>query len=101
MSYRAFKRLLGETSLERKCRFLFGAAVLVLLTLSLWLYTYRAEYIARHQTTLTAKLLVAPAVTDRHLKILQAKNDPDMQDEKLQKTFSLDKNQYYFLTENH
>ena len=25
MSYRAFKRLLGETSLERKCRFLFGA----------------------------------------------------------------------------
>ena len=26
MSYRAFKRLLGETSLERKCRFLFGTA---------------------------------------------------------------------------
>ena len=29
MSYRAFKRLLGETSLERKCRFLFGAFILV------------------------------------------------------------------------
>ena len=29
MSYRAFKRLLGETSLERKCRFLFGAFILL------------------------------------------------------------------------
>ena len=28
MSYRAFKRLLGETSLERKCRWLLGAGVL-------------------------------------------------------------------------
>ena len=32
MSYRAFKRLLGETSLERKCRFLFGAGTLLLIT---------------------------------------------------------------------
>ena len=31
MSYRAFKHLLGETSLERKCRFLFGAGILLLL----------------------------------------------------------------------
>ena len=39
MSYRAFKRLLGETSLERKCRFLFGSGVIVLVTLSFWLYS--------------------------------------------------------------
>ncbi len=31
MSYRTFKRVLGETSLERKCRFLFGASLLVLI----------------------------------------------------------------------
>ena len=100
MSYRAFKRLLGETSLERKCRFLFGAAVLVLLTLSLWIYAYRAEYIARHQIAANAKLLVKPALADRHLPFFQAKDDPALQGEKLQKTFSLEKNQYYFLTEN-
>ena len=29
MSYRAFKRLLGETSLERKCRFLLGGFILL------------------------------------------------------------------------
>jgi hypothetical protein len=32
MSYRTFKRLLGETSLERKCRFLFGGGLLLLVS---------------------------------------------------------------------
>ena len=35
MSYRAFKRLLGETSLERKCRWLLGAGVLLVPNLPL------------------------------------------------------------------
>ena len=35
MSYRTFKHLLGETSLERKCRFIFGGGILLLVT---WLY---------------------------------------------------------------
>ena len=30
MSYRTIKRLLGETSLERKCRLLFGGGLLLL-----------------------------------------------------------------------
>jgi signal transduction histidine kinase len=34
MSYRTFKRVLGETSLERKCRWWFGLSLVVLLTLS-------------------------------------------------------------------
>lgn len=38
MSYRSFKRVLGETSLERKCRFLFGACLLLLITSSFWLF---------------------------------------------------------------
>ena len=32
VSYRTFKHLLGETSLERKCRFIFGGGILVLVT---------------------------------------------------------------------
>src|SRR5947208_822396 len=58
MSYRAFKRLLGETSLERKCRFLFGAGILVLITASFWLYAYQTEHLAYDQTTTTCRVLV-------------------------------------------
>ena len=46
MSYRAFKRLLGETSLERKCRFLMGTGSLVLITASFWFYARQTERIA-------------------------------------------------------
>ncbi|MCH8922661.1 MAG: HAMP domain-containing protein, partial [Planctomycetes bacterium] len=39
MSYRSIKRALGgETSLERKCRLLFGACLLVLISGSFWWY---------------------------------------------------------------
>src|SRR5437588_8896977 len=58
MSYRAFKRLLGETSLERKCRFLFGAFILVLITGSFWLYARQTEHLAYDQITTTCRLLV-------------------------------------------
>jgi signal transduction histidine kinase len=58
MSYRAFKRLLGETSLERKCRFLFGAGTLLLITASFWWYAHETEHLAYHQTRATARLLV-------------------------------------------
>ncbi len=34
MSYRSIKRVLGETSLERKCRLLFGLCLLLLITLA-------------------------------------------------------------------
>ena len=38
MSYRTLKRLLGETSLERKCRLLFGSGLLALIIGSFLLY---------------------------------------------------------------
>ena len=56
MSYRAFKRLLGETSLERKCRFLLGAGILLLITASFWLYAYQTEHLAYDQTTTTCRV---------------------------------------------
>ena len=65
MSYRAFKRLLGETSLERKCRFLFGAGILVLITVSFFFYASRTEHLAYTQTTNTCRVLVQPSF-DRH-----------------------------------
>src|SRR5262245_53806807 len=58
MSYRAFKRLLGETSLERKCRFLFGGFILLLITGSFWLYARQTEGLAYDQIPPTCRLLV-------------------------------------------
>ena len=45
MSYRTFKRVLGETSLERKCRWWFGISLIVLLTLSFTWYGRRTNHI--------------------------------------------------------
>src|SRR5436189_5966108 len=73
MSYRAFKRLLGETSLERKCRFLFGAGILVLITASFWLYAYQTEHLAYDQTTTTCRVLVEPIFDKFHQKKLIAR----------------------------
>jgi len=45
MSYRTFKRVLGETSLERKCRWWFGVSLAVLLTLSFTWYGRQTDQI--------------------------------------------------------
>src|SRR5262249_48459380 len=66
MSYRAFKRLLGETSLERKCRFLFGGFILLLITGSFWFYANRTEYLAYNQMDNTCRLLIPPVILRQH-----------------------------------
>src|SRR5438128_2364550 len=68
MSYRAFKRLLGETSLERKCRFLFGAFILLLTTASFWFYARQTESLAYNQMSTMSRLLVYPVVVREHTK---------------------------------
>src|SRR5262245_61798055 len=62
MSYRAFKRLLGETSLERKCHFLFGTFSVLLITGSFWLYARHTEYLAYEQINTACRLLVVQIV---------------------------------------
>src|SRR3990172_3015932 len=66
MSYRTFKHLLGETSLERKCWFLFGAGILVLMTASFYWYGRRTETLVYEQNRLTGQLLVAPILQRQH-----------------------------------
>ncbi|MFI5454157.1 MAG: ATP-binding protein [Isosphaerales bacterium] len=70
MSYRSFKHLLGETSLERKCRFLFGLGILVLVTVSFFLYGQQTERLVIKQTNETARLLVKDPVIRVHYKAL-------------------------------
>ena len=43
MSYRTLKKMLGENSLERKCLFLFGGGLLLLITSSFYLYAWLNE----------------------------------------------------------
>lgn len=68
MSYRAFKHLLGETSLERKCRFLLGAGIVLLIFASFYWYALRTEGLAYNQTITTGRLLVNPIVAKQHIK---------------------------------
>jgi two-component system sensor histidine kinase BarA len=65
-SYRALKRLLGETNLERKCRYLLGAFILVLISSSFLLYAWQTERLAYDQIKTTCRLLVEQIV-DRQL----------------------------------
>src|SRR5437773_880241 len=66
MSYRALKRLLGETSLERKCRFLFGAFILLLISGSFWLYAHQTEDLAYEQIPTACRPLVHPILAKKH-----------------------------------
>jgi len=47
MSYHSIKRVLGETNLERKCRFLFGACLLFLITGAFWWVSFVTERLAK------------------------------------------------------
>lgn len=58
MSYRAFKRVLGETSLERKCRVLFGICMLLLITGSFWWYGRQTELLVDSAAEQTGRQLV-------------------------------------------
>jgi signal transduction histidine kinase len=62
MSYRALKRLLGETSLERKCHLLFGTFSVLLITVSFLLYARQTEHLAYEQINTACRLLVAQIV---------------------------------------
>ena len=66
MSYRAFKHLLGETSLERKCRFLLGGFVVLVIVAVFWLNAQQTEDLAYEQVNTTCRLLVHPILAHKH-----------------------------------
>src|SRR5579871_5234001 len=68
MSYRAFKRLFGETSLERKCRFWLGTVTLLLITASFWAYGRLTENLAYEATLNSGRLLAPQVIPIRHVE---------------------------------
>src|SRR5688572_18480290 len=67
MSYRAFKKLLGETSLERKCRWLLGTGVLLLMTGSFYFYARQTEVLAYEQLKTSGRALLSPILARQHV----------------------------------
>ena len=68
ITYRSLKKLLGETSLERKCRFLFGVALMALVTGSFWLHAEGTRQLVRNQQVMAARKLVPRLLLQRHLQ---------------------------------
>ena len=75
MSYRSTKRYLGETNLERKCRFLFGLALLVLILGSFTLHGMRTQEIVEEKNRNTAQHLVGVKLVYVHWEWWE--NDPE------------------------
>jgi signal transduction histidine kinase len=70
MSYRTLKRLLGETSLERKCRLLFGTGLLLLTAGSFALYGWLTLRLVYDQKADQARSLIRRVTYDWHVQKL-------------------------------
>lgn len=97
MSYRSFKRVLGETSLERKCRFLFGASLLVLIAASFFVYGRRTEKLVTDVNPTRGRLLVDTILAQVHWEKMETNEEfkPVIRD--LSKTWQVNKFDQSFL----
>lgn len=91
MSYKGFKRLLGESSLERKSRFLLGAMTLLLISGSFWLYNWMNtglayDAIANSGRLLTSQILYNLHVSDPKAKEALAEYQKQVDDQWLEKS---------------
>ncbi|MCA9081713.1 MAG: HAMP domain-containing histidine kinase [Planctomycetaceae bacterium] len=77
MTYRTFKRLLGETSLERKCRFLFGGALMLLISGSFYFYAYLNLKVIQEQYRQRAQLLIGQNLLMNHWSRSIPSNDTE------------------------
>ncbi len=66
---------MGETSLERKCRFLFGACLLLLITGSFWWYGSQTEKLVYRQNRNTGRLLVDQVMVIKHWQKLETNEE--------------------------
>ncbi|MEQ8787054.1 MAG: ATP-binding protein [Pirellulaceae bacterium] len=66
MSYRSLKRVLGETNLEKKCRFLFGLFLVVVLVLAFLTVYWRTQQLVYNTTQRKGRDLADMALLSRH-----------------------------------
>jgi two-component system sensor histidine kinase BarA len=73
MAYQSFKRVLGESHLERKCRLLFGLCLLVLITGSFWWYGNQTDQLVYGANQRVGRLLVHNFMMARHWEQVEKK----------------------------
>ena len=66
MSYRSLKRVLGETSLERKCRILFGISLLILIATAFFYAARRAEKLVTEGPRRTGESFIREKLASYH-----------------------------------
>ncbi len=66
MSYGSFKRVLGETNLERKCLLLFAACLFLLITGAFWYAERNAERLVEEKTKKTGQGFVNFSLLRHH-----------------------------------
>jgi two-component system, NarL family, sensor histidine kinase BarA len=71
MSYRTVKRLLGETSLERKCRYLFGGGLLLLIVASFYVYAQLTSNLVYEAVHKQAQRLASSIILEKHIVALE------------------------------
>jgi signal transduction histidine kinase len=70
MSYRTFKRVLGETNLERKCRWWFGTSLIVMLALSFTWYGRQTDKLVEERIQTLSQELVRAGWQKLHIEKL-------------------------------
>ncbi len=81
MSYRTIKHVLGESSLERKCRWLFGMSLAVLMLTSFYLYGRKTTDLVNENTRSNCRFLVASVLLRVHLESYALEGSEDLAQE--------------------
>ena len=94
MGYRSIKRVLGETSLERKCRFLFGACLVLLIAVGFGWVEYQVETMVRGTARRKSKDLVDITMLKFHFE--KWETGPNRKDFVVDLSNSLENQNYRF-----
>jgi two-component system sensor histidine kinase BarA len=97
MSYRSLRDILGETSLERKVRFLFGLCLFVLIAGSFWWYGNRTEQLVSASSRATGRHVVDAVMLQIHWKALEKEQHSASTIESLEKRLAREKYQWRLL----
>ena len=97
MSYRSLSDILGETSLERKVRFLFGLCLFVLIAGSFWWYGNRTEQLVYSSGRATGRHVVDAIMLQHHWKMLESEQATSSTIESLEKRLAREKYQWRLL----
>ncbi|MFT5524575.1 MAG: two-component system sensor histidine kinase BarA, partial [Pirellulaceae bacterium] len=96
MGYRSIKRVLGETSLERKCRILFFIFITILIALAFGWVEFNAEKWVMENTRQKGRDLASLRMMALHFEVWETEANKENQDALREVIKSLDQKDYEF-----